>query len=149
METNNSVLGFKMYFGNQLLQTSPLINVNADLLTPSSFCFSIFRVQDKLLKHTNTIREGIRVSDSHAQCAVQVYAEILLSPGFETARKFLISILFCWSVSPLASFHTCLPSEMLYCLQVITLSHILLKAKTWLPYHQSDGIIQKRYGCQL
>lgn len=97
-----------------------------------------------MLKHTNTVREGIKsFSDSHAYFAVQINEEIVLSSGFETARKILISILLCWSVSPLASFHTCLPSEMLYYIQVITLPHILLRAKIWLPYHQLPNQLDK------
>lgn len=59
IETKSSVLGFKAYFGNWLLQTPLKIKINPDLSTPFSFWFRVFRAQDKLLKSTDTIQGGI------------------------------------------------------------------------------------------
>lgn len=57
METESSVLSFKGYFSNQLVQTSLKIKLNPDLLTPLSFWFRFFRALYKLLKHANAVEE--------------------------------------------------------------------------------------------
>lgn len=132
METESSVLSFKGYFSNQLVQTSLKIKLNPDLLTPLSFWFRFFRALYKLLKHANAVEEESVRTFLWFSCLCCSSSLLKHSWVWICFRKELfakrIVALFWWSVNPLgwllclhALINTVLPSS----------HHTLPHALTW------------------
>lgn len=104
METESSVLYFKGYFSNQLLQTSLKIKVNPDLLTPLSFWFRFFRASYKLLKHADELRRiWVRIflwfSCLFCSSSLSTYSWIWICFRKRLLAKRIV-VLFQWSVTP-------------------------------------------------
>lgn len=124
METESSVLSFKGYFCNQLLQTSLKIKLNPDILIRLSFWFRFFRALYKLLKHANTIEEKlsegfplILIPELFSSSSVSKHIWVWICFTKKLLANRIIA-LFQWSVNPLgwllclyALINTGLPSS--------------------------------------